>query len=124
MLILDFISWWYSKGLIKYLSQIKHSLSKIIDYFSISILLKTLFHPFKLIANYQTGRDLASKIGAWGDRMVSRMVGFVIRFVTLLIALVTIILALIVSCFRIVFWLILPLLPVMLAILFAMEIKL
>ncbi len=124
MLILDFLSWWYGRGLVKLWQRLEIRLLKLVDYFSISILLKTLFQPFKLISSYQTGRDLASKWSAFVDKTISRMIGFVIRSVTLLTGLISITIALIYFLLSLLAWLTLPFLPVVLIILFALEIRL
>ncbi len=124
MLILDFLSWWYGRGLVKLWQRLEIRLLRLVDYFSISILLKTLFQPFKLISNYRTGRDFASKWSAFVDKTISRMIGLVIRSVTLLTGLISITIALIYFLLSLIAWLVLPFLPVVLIILFALEVRL
>src|SRR5207253_1602171 len=59
--------------------------------FSVPILLKTMFAPWRRIITYP-GASMGDRLRAVGDNMVSRAVGFVMRFFALIIA-ITIIIA-------------------------------
>ncbi len=118
MLILDFFKWWYEKGLIDFLSRIKTSIMVVFDFFSIDILLKTFFHPFKLIDNEAHGNDFMSQIRASIDRLFSCIFGAVIRFFTILFGLIVLSLYILITFVFCILWLITPILPLLCVILF------
>ena len=76
--------------------------------FSVPILLRTLFAPWKRIISYP-GASLEAKLRAFTDNLVSRAVGFVVRVLVLLTALTLEALAACVGVVWIILW---PLLPV------------
>lgn len=85
MAILFMLGWWYSKGWAWVASQIGVEIAKVGKIFAVSILLKTLFSPWKQITSTPTFQTYFQTLA---DNTVSRMVGFVIRFTMLLVALV------------------------------------
>jgi hypothetical protein len=76
--------------------------------FSIAILLKTLFSPWKRINTY-SGKSLEEKERAFVDNLVSRGVGFFIRFFSLLAAFVMIIVVAVAAIFIAIVW---PFIPI------------
>ena len=87
-------------------------LQRVNDQFSLGLLLKTLFQPFRQIsANDRYGDALEDKIRAWFDRLVSRIIGAFIRLFTMAVGVVALIFTLILSLIMIVLWLALPVLP-------------
>ncbi len=111
MLLVGFFSWWYGAGWKAQVQRIVDLLEKVNDYFSIPLLLKTLFSPFRQISADETGRDIASKFRAWGDRMFSRCIGAFMRFFMILFGMVTMVLVMIFSFVRLLLWPVFPLLP-------------
>ncbi|MDR2524556.1 MAG: hypothetical protein LBC95_03430 [Candidatus Nomurabacteria bacterium] len=111
MLIFAFFSWWYTTGFREQLAKIKMSFVKLNDQFSIPLLLKTLFQPFRQISAGKVDGALSDKIRAWGDRMVSRAIGGFIRTTVMLIGLVVMAACGIFSGLRIIIWLAMPILP-------------
>ena len=112
MLLVGFLSWWYGAGWRGQLERIGRSLASVNDTFSVPLLLKTFFAPFRQISADATGNDIASKFRAWGDRMFSRMIGAFVRFFMILFGLITMFFTLIISLIRLIIWPILLLLPV------------
>ena len=112
MAILSMFSWWYTKGLSDHLGRIRRMLQRVNDQFSLRLLLKTLFQPFRQIsANDHYGDALEDKIRAWFDKLVSRIIGAFIRLFTMVVGVVALFLTLILSLVLIVLWLALPVLP-------------
>ncbi|GHU08417.1 hypothetical protein FACS189431_4630 [Alphaproteobacteria bacterium] len=111
MLIVSLFSWWYSTGFIEQLASIKALFVKVNDQFSIPLLAKTLFKPFREIDNYRVDGALEDKFQAWFGRLTSRLIGALIRIVVMVVGLVVLILLAIISCLRIVIWLAMPALP-------------
>jgi hypothetical protein len=107
------LTWWYFGGLSDQFGRIKKSLAKVNDQFSIPLLLKTLFYPFRMIdADKVYGPSLGDKIKAWLDQMISRMIGGAIRIVVVVIGVIALIITVIISILRMALWVALPVLPV------------
>jgi hypothetical protein len=106
------LSWWYLGGLQDQFGRTKKRLLKVYDQFSIPLLLKTLFHPFRMIdADKSYGPSLDAKIRAWLDKMVSRMIGGFIRTIVVIIGIIVLITTVVISALMLVLWVILPILP-------------
>lgn len=113
MLLVGFFSWWYGPGWRNQLTRIGESLVKVNDYFSIPLLAKTLFAPFRQISADATGRDIGSKFRAWGDRMFSRCIGAFMRTFMIIFGIIVMLLTLIASLARLALWPIFPIMPVL-----------
>ncbi len=112
MAIVGILVWWYTDGWRQAVRDVQTRLVGLFDYFSIDILLKTLFSPFRQISAGSVDGPLPVKLRAFGDRLVSRLVGSVVRLIVMLIGLVTIVGALIGGLLYIVLWALLPLAPI------------
>lgn len=108
MLMLSFFSWWYGPGLAGLLRAMQRRMQQLADMFSVAILLRTLFSPWRRIITYP-GAGLEAHVRAMLDNMVSRIIGLIVRVSVLLSAVVLLGLLAIVSVVQIVLW---PLLPV------------
>ena len=88
-------------------------MASIIDFFSMSDLVRTLFQPFRQIsaatASAESSLDL--KFHMFIDRLVSRIVGFFSRLTLLLAGTIIILLGAILSLVLIVLWPVIPLAP-------------
>lgn len=112
MLLVGFFSWWYGLGWRSQIKRIKFSIQRTSDFFSISLLAKTLFAPFRQISADATGNDIGSRFRAWGDRMFSRIIGAVMRTFMIIFGMITLFLILLVSLIRLILWPAVPLLPI------------
>jgi hypothetical protein len=108
MVMFSLFSWWYHAGWAGVLVANRRRLSGLSDMFSITILLRTLFAPWKRIITYP-GAGLDARIKAFGDNLVSRMVGFTVRFFVLLAAGISFTIAIAAAGIEIICW---PLLPI------------
>jgi hypothetical protein len=86
MLVLEMFTWWYGPGWKAAAQNITKGMTGVSRLFSIPILIRTLFAPWKRIISYP-GASLDAKLRAYGDNIVSRAVGFTVRFLALLTAL-------------------------------------
>ncbi len=113
MLITEIFCWWYRSGWLVFLRQLKLSLSNIVDFFSMSDLLRTLFQPFRQISASHAAADssLELKFRTFLDRLISRIVGFFSRLVLLLAGTIIILLGAIFSLILLILWPFLPLAP-------------
>ena len=85
MLALELFAWWYTRGWIAAAKNIGTLLKGVSRMFSIPILLRTLFAPWKRIITYP-GASLEAKMRAYGDNLVSRAIGFSVRVIVLITA--------------------------------------
>lgn len=95
------------------MKKIRSSLVAIDDFFSIPILAKTLFAPFRQISVGEKGNDIGSKFRAWGDRTISRIIGAFVRFFMIILGLIVIIFVLIISSLKLALWPLVPFLPLL-----------
>jgi len=106
------LSWWYTKGWINRIQMIKNRLIMSSDTFSILLLLRTLFNPFRQISVDNNAISLADKIKAFFDKLLSRCIGFVVRIFMIIIGLIVMIIQILFGILVIIFWLIMPVLPI------------
>ncbi|MBR3248673.1 hypothetical protein IKF89_01425 [Candidatus Saccharibacteria bacterium] len=113
MAIAEMFLWWYVHGWSVFVQKIKNFMASIIDFFSMSDLVRTLFQPFRQIsaatASAESSLDL--KFHMFIDRLVSRIVGFFSRLTLLLAGTIIILLGAILSLVLIVLWPVIPLAP-------------
>lgn len=82
-MLASFFSWWLFEVPAK-LWKITISLSrKIFGYFSIDLLLKTLFYPWKRDEIDTSNLSLDKRFQVWLMNLVSRLVGATVRMVTI-----------------------------------------
>jgi len=87
------------------------------QYFSIPILLKTLFSPFKRLKEYSKGGlDIGSFFEALVVNTIMRLVGFILRSVVILIGLISLSISILLGLAAFFLWLILPVLIIFLMI--------
>ncbi len=79
MFIVGLLSWWYGDGWRQRAAIIKERLASTIDYFSIDLLVKTLFSPYRQISAGSVRGSLDVKWRAFVDRTISRCIGAIIR---------------------------------------------
>jgi len=107
MLAVEFFRWWYSQGWALAFRRMERKLRGIGQAFSVGILLRTLFAPWRRIITYP-GSSLDAHFRAFIDNLVSRCIGFMVRMTVLFSAML---LALLVGVFGIIGCLLWPLLP-------------
>lgn len=109
MLVFSLISWWYGSGWVWAAGRVKARLARISRDYSVSILLKTLFSPWKqLITSTGATSNINLKFNIFIDNLVSRIVGFMVRSLTLLAAGVILVLTLTIGLFVLVLWPVIP----------------
>lgn len=113
MLVISFVQWWYGRGYKDYLAKFVDRLKDMADFFSIRLLIRNLFAPFRQIATEKSANlALSDRLHAFADLMVSRMVGATIRFFLLIIGTVLLIIRAVVGFVIMVMW---PLMPLAIA---------
>ena len=113
MVIISLLSWWYSEGWLEQIGLTKRSFIKLADKFSIGMLLKTLFAPFRQISVGEQAGKTASLASVIADKLISRLVGSVMRLVMVFVGTLALSIYAIISVFRLASWPLLPLAPVL-----------
>ena len=113
MLLMSLFSWWYSDGLKKELVYLAHAMGASLDFFSIGLLIKTLFAPFRQIdAGQAMQAPVDIQVRMFFDRLLSHIIGAVMRLVLIVVGAATLTVQLVGSVAAMAIYLLLPLLPV------------
>lgn len=109
MIALDYFYWWYVGGFLRLLKYLKSFIVILADNFSVRILVKTFFQPWKRDMTPTKGLSLDKRFKVWGWNLIARGFGMVIKSVTFFIFLIIFLILLIIELFVIVIWLFYPL---------------
>lgn len=112
MLIFALVSWWYTTGWVLLVRRAMANIVGVLEFFSIGLLLKSLFAPFRQISVGKVRGPIGVQIRAWGDRQISRAIGAMVRLVVILFGLVATIAMCAVSLAMLLAWPFVPLAPV------------
>lgn len=107
-MLLEFWTWWYGPGWAELVQRVGQRLAGVWRMFSIDILLRTLFSPWKRIVA-APGKSIDQIFRGMIDNLVSRCVGFVVRLMVLIAAAVFSVFAIVIGVVMIVAWPLLPL---------------
>jgi hypothetical protein len=112
MFILGILSWWYGAGWRQRVHILREKLAGIMDFFSIDLLIRTLFAPFRQISAGKVEGGLEVKMRAFFDRLISRLIGGFVRFFMVIFGLLSIIVYAVLGGISLVIWAFIPLFPV------------
>ena len=114
MLAVSFLQWWYSRGWGIYFRGFRERLSNIADFFSIGLLVKTLFQPFKQVSADEAGErgGLQGSLVAFFDRLLSRLIGFIVRTGLIIFGIISMIITFVMGLVLAIVWPCIPILPV------------
>lgn len=112
MIVWGIVTWWYGEGLRQCARRVNDRLEAYLDYFSLDFLLKTLFSPFRQISAGSVNGSLETQMRAFMDRLISRGIGAVVRLLTICVGSIFIAGNLVYGLIVIVFWVVLPVLPI------------
>lgn len=111
MFLVGILSWWYGNGLLVRLKMVSDKLCTSADFFSVGLLLKTLFSPYKQISAGHIDGFIGVKIHAFFDRLISRIIGSFVRTGVIISGLLVMLFQLLFGAFTLILWLVIPLLP-------------
>ena len=112
MLIVAFFSWWYTAGWGQLGRRARLRITGMLDFFSVGMLLKSLFAPFRQISVGRVSGSLDTQLRAWADRQISRGIGAMVRLAVILFGLLATMVMITVSVFLLALWPLVPLIPV------------
>lgn len=113
MLIVAFFSWWYTAGWGQLGRRAVVRITGMLDFFSVGLLLKSLFAPFRQISVGRVSGSLDTQLRAWADRQISRAIGAMVRLVVVVFGLIATLVMIIVSVFLLALWPLVPFIPVL-----------
>ena len=113
MLAVSFLQWWYSRGWGIYFLGFRDRLRNTADFFSIGLLLKTLFQPFRQISANERGDTggLEGTLVAFFDRLLSRVIGFIVRVFVIVGGIVSLAFMVVIGLAISIVWPLIPLAP-------------
>jgi hypothetical protein len=118
MLIVGILSWWYGEGWKQRVVMQREKLASTMDYFSIDLLLRTFFSPFRQISAGKVNGPLGVQLRAFSDRLISRMIGAMVRLFMIIIGTLAILLYIVIGAAWLIIWAFVPFLPVIGLVLF------
>ncbi len=114
MLVIGFLQWWYGPGWRWAGNNLVSRLNGTASGFSIPILLRTLFEPWRRIITPSDGA-LSQRVRAMFDNLISRFVGFGVRILTLITGGIIMAGTLVIGGIIVILWPLLPPIGVLLA---------
>lgn len=112
MFIVGMLSWWYGAGWRRRVVVAKEHLETTYDYFSIDLLLRTLFSPFRQISAGSVRGSIGVQLRAWLDQLISRTIGSFVRGLMIVIGSVMLFLSSLFHGCMILGWALVPAAPV------------
>ncbi len=112
MILIMALKWWYGLGWRGVFVGCWRHLAKVADHFSIGLLLRTLFLPFRQISANETSHEAGSKLNLIVDKLISRIIGLIIRSVTIITGIICLALVVVWSLICLAIWPLLPVAPV------------
>lgn len=120
MFLVGLISWWYGRGWVDQWKRIGVRFAATLEFFSVGQLAMTLFSPFRQIsATSSSDGSVGAELRAFGDQLISRIIGAFVRFFTILFGLIVILLQAVYELVIMIAWWFLPALPIAGAIMMA-----
>ena len=111
MFLVGIFQWWYGNGLLQYIRQSFLGVLRTADFFSVGLLLRTLFNPFRQISAAPVGGALSVQLSAFFDKLFSRAIGAVVRSMVIIVGILMILLRFLWMIAGVIMWLALPLMP-------------
>lgn len=73
MQLVALLSWWYGSGVLRMFRTVQMKFASLLDYFSIDLLARTLFAPFRQISAGGVSGPIGLQIRAFFDQLISRV---------------------------------------------------
>jgi hypothetical protein len=112
MFLVGILSWWYGHGWQERSQIIKRRIIRTSDYFSIGLLVTTLFSPYRQISASEVSGSLGIQLRGFFDKTLSRIIGAVMRVFVIIIGLLVITFQAIIGGLVLISWAMIPLFPV------------
>jgi len=114
--MITYFYWWYFEEPLILWRAAKIITKKIFFSFSVPVLLRTLFDPWKRDVAYVENASLQELFNIWLGNLISRIVGFVVRFFTILIGFILTMISFVILLAFILAWFLMPIIIILLII--------
>ena len=111
MFLAGLFRWWYVDGWKNRAQKSMNSLDSMMDYFSIGLLVRTMFALFRQDGAGSVEGALDVQIKAFFGRLISRAIGAVVRFTVLIFGMISIAISATFHFIVLALWPLVPLLP-------------
>jgi len=112
MLPIALFSWWYTTAWKDIAHSIDTRFHGALNFFSVGLLLRTLFDPYRQIAAVKgRGMSVDAQLRAWADRSFSRMIGALLRSIFIFTGLFAAFFTVLIGIVQIILWPLIPALP-------------
>lgn len=112
MFIVGLLRWWYTIGWYQRAQMTMERLNSTMDYFSIGLLIRTMFSLFRQDGAGAVDGPLSVKLQAFAGRLISRVLGAMIRSTVLILGVVTISVQAVLGVCVLLLWAVVPTLPI------------
>ena len=112
MVSVGLLSWWYGDGLKMRVKSAIEKSAELADFFSINILIRTLFNPYKQISASERASNISDALLVFFDKFISRFVGFFARLIIIIVGVFAFTFQQITHLVTIIGWIIIPLMPI------------
>ena len=117
MIFIDMLAWWYGHAWRDVWRSVGQRAGGVLGAFSVGLLARTLFAPFRQIDAGGVRGPLGAQLRAWFDRTFSRFIGFGVRSVMIITGSLLAVIVLLAGVLFAILWLVVPVLPVIGAVL-------
>lgn len=112
MFIVGLFGWWYGAGWRERATMVGGRLIRIYDFFSIDLLIRTWFSPFRQISAGGVQGNISVQFRAFLDQLFSRAIGGFLRTLMIIIGMIVLVVGMIIGGIELLIWGVVPLLPV------------
>ena len=113
MIVVGFFAWWYGAGWWRRITTVWGKLVSVFDYFSIDLLVRTWFAPFRQISAGAVDGPIGVQIRAFFDRLISRTIGGIVRSFMIIFGIVVLTVTAAAGLVFIIAWALVPMLPLL-----------
>jgi hypothetical protein len=113
MILATFFAWWYGVGWMTLVQKVSGRITGVLSFFSVGQLFLSLFAPFRQISAGKVQGPLGVLFRAWVDRLFSRGIGAVVRSLLIATGLLCAAFYGVLGLIMIIFWPVLPALPLL-----------
>lgn len=111
MFIVGLLGWWYGPGWRRCMERITERLAATADFFSVGLLLRTLFAPFRQISAGRVNGPLGVQLHAFFDRLISRLIGAMVRSAMIIVGGLALVMQSLTGGILLVGWPLVPVVP-------------
>jgi hypothetical protein len=116
MLLPTVFLWWYTAGWAQLARRAVVRIAGVLEFFSVGLLFKSLFAPFRQISVGRVQGSLDTQVRAWADRQISRAIGAMVRLTVIIFGLLATLMMVIVAVALLLLWPVVPFMPVVVAV--------